>query len=337
MPFKRYEIIISLLGTFILTAFAFSRHTAAGIFVLLTSVFFLLLFFLFLFLRDKKIKKLASELERILHNQEKTLIIKNSNEGAIAILESEIHKMTARLSEQSDRLKKDKITLQEAIADIFHQVRTPLTAINIAVSRLSKEEISYETRLDILRDIKKQIERNKWLTETLLKMSKIDAGTAQFRAEPVRVRQLIDKAIQPLLIPLELGDIDLVVEVDNETFTGDIDWTAEAITNIVKNAVEHFMRVGFQKDAPRHVIHIRANETPLFTQIVISDNGGGFPEEDIPRLFERYFTSSNSSPNSIGIGLSLCRMIIVSQNGTIKAENTGEGASFHIKFYKGVI
>lgn len=361
------ELLIYALFAAVLTLFAFLHHLSAGFFVLLSSVLFLLLYTVFAHLRSRKIKKLAENLERILHNQESTLRIKDSKEGALSILESEIQKMTTRLHEQSERLIRDKIGLQDAITDIFHQIRTPLTAINIAISRLSKEDIDYETRISLLRDVKRQVERSKWLTESLLKMSKIDAGTAKFKAEPVPVRSLVEKAIAPLLIPIELSQIELIREINEEHFIGDLDWTAEAISNLVKNAVEHFTASALASDPPmsdsaksdsamsglpmtaspeeeepetnpeRRTIRISASETPLYTQIVVADNGGGFAEEEIPRLFERYYKGARAGANSIGVGLALCKKIITSQNGTIKADNTAGGARFIIKFYKNII
>lgn len=350
------EVLIYLILTTVLTAVAFLYHASAGLFVLISSLLFFLLYAILMHLQNRKIINLAERLERILHNQESILRIEDSNEGALFILESEIQKMTSRLHEQSEQLTRDKVGLQDAITDIFHQVRTPLTAINIAISRLSREDIGYETRISLLRDIKRQVERSKWLTESLLKMSKIDAGTAKFKSETVPVNVLIEKALDPLLIPIELSQIELVREIKEESFIGDLDWTAEAISNLVKNAVEHFNsnsfnsnlraeEVGAREDGmgnpdgspENRRIWISAAETPLFTQIMVTDNGGGFDEEDLPRLFERYYKGRRAGANSIGVGLALCKRIVTSQNGTIKACNTADGARFIIKFYKNII
>lgn len=369
------EITIYLILTLLLTTASWIIVPQAGYFMLPASLSFIAAYGIFIYLRTRKIKMLSENLERILHGQDINLSIENSKEGSLSILESEIQKMTRRLSEQSERLKRDKIKLQEAITDIFHQIRTPLTAMNIATSRLAKEDISYETRVLLLRDIKRQIERCRWLTESLLKMSKIDAGTAKFRQETVDVRVLIEKATSPLLIPMELSKIDLIVETGGETFIGDLDWTAEAISNLVKNAIEHFNRISQNLSSlsdidgqmrksrdtdsirnadsirdsdtnqdcktrtsyPPKLIRISAEETPLYTQITVEDNGGGFDEADIPRLFERYYKGKYSGADSIGVGLALSRMIIVSQNGSIKACNTADGACFIMKFYKNII
>lgn len=297
----------------------------------------------FSYLRYRKIKSLSRGLESILHGTRDALRIDESVEGELAVLQSEVQKLINRLHEQSRLLQQDKLILQEAIADIFHQIRTPLTAMNIAVSRLSKVNLPDAERLEITRDIKRQLERSRWLTETLLKMSKIDAGTVQFRREEVRVQSAIDKALSSLLIPMELAEIDLVVDVRDEAFSGDLDWTAEAISNLAKNAIEHFLHLS-QDAHPlsnskrgERMIRISALETALYTQIIVEDTGGGFDEADIPRLFDRYFKGRSAGPDSIGIGLSLSRMIIASQNGTITASNAEQGARFTIRFYKSIV
>ena len=318
-------ILITLLSAIIGTVF----QTASGILILISGCFFIVVHLFFSKKRYKKICQLYQSVEQVLHGQ-KSLLISNSNEGELAILHSEIHKMTIKLKEQSDLLKKDKIRLTVAIEDIFHQIRTPLTSLNLLVSLLTEENLSYERRIRLTRDLKRQIERIKWLVETLLKMSKIDAGAVSFRKDLVCVEQLIKKSCEPFLVPIEVHGQNLNISVSDEKFVGDLAWTTEAIANLVKNCMEHTPEGG--------TINISATETALFTEIVVQDSGSGFNKEDIPYLFERFYKGKNSNSDSIGIGLSLCRMIIVRQNGIITAQNAKDGgAQFIIKFYKGII
>ena len=279
--------------------------------------------------RYESIAELSMSIDKILHD-DASLDMSESDEGELAILKSEIHKMTVRLREQSDALLADKIMLTDAIADIFHQMRTPITSMNIMLSLLSEEEISEERRISLTRELKKQLEKTMWLVETLLKMSKIDAGTALFREDDVSVSELITKSVEPFLIPLELKGIELRTSVTSERFVGDLVWSAEAISNLVKNCMEHTPSGGY--------IDISAEETPLYTEIKVKDSGEGFLKEDIPHLFERFYKGRNASSESIGIGLALSRMIISSQNGTLAAANAKEGgALFTVKFYKSVV
>ena len=279
--------------------------------------------------RYGSISEIADSIDRILHGQEE-ILISQSDEGELAILESQVRKMTAALKDRTDQLASEKIMLSDAIADMFHQMRTPITSMNLQLSLLTERDLSYERRMMLIRELKKQLERLHWLTETLLKMSKLDAGTVEFRKDKVSIKDLINKACSPFLIPFELKGIDLKINAADEAFTGDLSWTSEAIGNLVKNCMEHTPEGG--------IITIEALETPIFTQIDVGDSGNGFEPSDIPHLFERFYRGKNSSESSIGIGLALSRAIIASQNGTITASNKpAGGALFTIKFYKTIV
>ncbi len=173
------------------------------------------------------------------------------------------------------------------------------------------------------------LSRVEWLVESLLKLSKLDAGVVTMEKKPVLVSDLIDRATAPLSIPMDLRDQRLIVDCHEEQFRGDVIWSAEALGNIVKNCIEHTPAGGS--------ITIRAEETALYTQITVDDTGPGFDAADIPHLFDRFYKGSNASQNSYGIGLALARNIITAQNGTIQAMNGDKGAKFTVKFYKQVI
>ena len=169
-----------------------------------------------------------------------------------------------------------------------------------------------------------------WLVETLLKMSKIEAGTVTFKKERIIADELVKKACEPLLIPLELRGVELSIQTGDAGLTGDIDWLSEAIGNIVKNCMEHTSEGGN--------ITVLAEENALYTELVVEDTGTGFAPEDIPHIFERFYKGKNSGSESVGIGLALCRTIITGLDGTIQAENGKEGgARFEIRFYKNVV
>lgn len=236
--------------------------------------------------------------------------------------------MTVRLREQAEALKKDKIFLADSIADISHQIRTPLTSINLIANFLADEELSDERRLSLVKDLFQLLSRIDWLISTLLKISKLDAGTVKFAKDTVKVSELIQKAAKPLAIPMDLRNQQLIIKANgDEQFEGDLAWTAEAIENILKNCMEHTPDGG--------TIAIEAKDTPIYTELKITDTGPGIDPEDLPHLFERFYKGKNSSSGNVGIGLALARMIITSQNGTIKAENgKGGGAEFTVRFYK---
>lgn len=317
--------VISAVAVFI----AFMWEGRFGVFTLVLSVLLLLVHMVSTSMRYKRLSDLSADIDRILHEEDGNLSLEQYSEGELSILQSEIHKMTNRLKEQKQRLLEDKVYLADSIADISHQIRTPLTSINLLVQLLSEPILSAERRIKLTHELLELFSRIDWLIAALLKISKLDAGTVQFKKERIAISDLIRKATTPLLVPMELRGQLLTVKAEGE-FTGDVSWTQEAIGNIVKNCMEHTPESG--------EITINAAENALYTEIVISDNGSGIDKQDLPHIFERFYKGKNSDEKSFGIGLALSRMIVTVQNGTIKAENNpSQGAKFTIRFYKGVV
>lgn len=275
--------------------------------------------------RYKKIEELAADIDSLLH-EDKNISFEKYEEGELAILENEIQKMTIRIREQQQNLLQDKKYLADSIADISHQIRTPLTSVNLLLSFLSKEDISKEERQRKIREIYELLSRIDWLITSLLKISKLDAGMISLNLEQVSMEALLKESIAPLLIPMELRGQELKLHAVGEFF-GDINWTGEAIGNIVKNCMEHTPEGG--------CIKIEASENTIYREIMITDTGNGISPEDLPHVFERFYKGKDSGDKSFGIGLALARGIIHAQNGTIKAENQSSGgAKFTIRFYK---
>lgn len=320
-----------LIGIVALTAFSmagFSLETNTGLLVLGCGLFFLCASLFLTFLRYRKLSLLSQELDDMLHHQT-PIHFENYAEGELSILQNELSKMTLRLTEQADALTQDKKYLSDAMADISHQLRSPLTSIHLILSLLKEPDISSHRRMELLQELTQLLSRIDWLVESLLKMSKMDAGTAYLKHLPVTVSQLLEAASEPLLIPFELREQTFTIhqETGREQFTGDLSWSTEAVLNILKNCMEHTPAGGH--------IWIYCRENTIFTEIIIEDNGPGFSPKDLPHLFERFYKGENSSEQSVGIGLALSRMIISQQNGTLKAENRLEGgARFILKFYK---
>ena len=308
---------------------AFIWEQRFGVFTLVFTTLLLLTSTVSTYIRYKRIYDLSADIDRILHGNDMNLSFDKYHEGELAVLQSEIHKMTMRLREQRWQLEDDKRYLANALADISHQVRTPLTSINLLVGLLSEPNIPDERRRKLTHELLDLLLRIDWLITTLLKISKLDAGTVQFQQETISLNELIRKATDSLLIPIEIKEQNLYINA-NGNFTGDVSWTVEAISNIVKNCVEHTPNGG--------EIRIEAGENSLFAEIVISDSGSGIAQEDLPHIFERFYKSKNAGDKNFGIGLSLTRMIIINQNGVIKAENNAaKGALFTIRFYKSIV
>lgn len=306
---------------------AFSPWAALVTFLGCASL--LSVFLVFTARRYREIAALSESIDRILHGAD-SVTVSDSAEGELSLLSSEVRKMTVRLREQADYLTRDRLRMSDALADISHQLRTPLTSMNLTVSMLSKSDLTTAERTRLMFELKQRLARIDWLVETLLKLSKIDAGTITFRRDRVAAAELLRAASSPIEVAMELRGQTLCLTVADEAFTGDLAWSAEAIGNLLKNCSEHTPAGG--------EITVTVRETALFCEIVIRDSGSGFAKDEIPHLFDRFYRGSNASPESVGIGLSLARTVIVAQNGTVSASNApGGGAVFTVRFYKGVV
>jgi len=321
-----YELGFAALAcavVFIITESITAVYAAAG-----ASAVIICVSFISTLQRYRKIASFASDVDRVLHGDD-TISFSNYSEGELAVLQSEIHKMTVRLREQQQNLMQDKVFLADSIADISHQIRTPLTSINLMLELLYSAKTDEARRSELIMELKVMLSRIDWLITALLKISKLDAGTVQLKKETVTLKELAQAACAPLLVPLELRDITLEINAEGN-FTGDVAWTCEALGNILKNCMEHTPAGGS--------IEVNCHENALYTQIEIRDSGKGIAKEDMPHIFERFYKGKDSDKNSFGIGLALSRMIISSQNGTVKAENAKPaGALFTVRFYKSTV
>ncbi|MFJ1626429.1 sensor histidine kinase [Marinilactibacillus psychrotolerans] len=277
--------------------------------------------------RYKEIESLSGYL-RTISNGQYSLDIRDNQEGELSILKNEIYKVTLMLSKQSDYLSKDKKRLADALSDISHQLKTPLTSMLVMIDLLSQQNLTEEKRIEFTSNIEKQLERMDWLLMSLLKLSKIDAGTAIFKKETVVVEDLVIQSLEPLRIPIELNNQNLLITGENTvTFKGDQQWTSEALINIIKNCIEHTPAEGR--------ISIYYQENPLYTEIIIEDTGEGISREELPNVFKRFYRGKNASENSIGIGLAMAHTIIENQQGSLDVKSElGEGTQFIIRFYK---
>ena len=290
---------------------------------------FAILVILYIYSRSesKKIKEIEKYIEAI-NNKNYTLKISENSEDEFSNLSNELYKTTVMLKEQASNSQKSQKTLQTNIEDISHQLKTPLTSISIMLDNIiDNPDIEIETRQKFLHEINRQIEWFNWLVIALLKLSKIDSGTAVFTKKEINVEKIINHVIQNLATPLDIKQQKIIVNGNSSKFIGDYNWQLEALTNIVKNCIEH---------TPNHKnIYIKFEENNFYTKITIRDEGVGIAKEDIKHIFERFYKGKNSSENSIGIGLALAKSIIERDNGyIICSSKEGEGTTFEIKYMK---
>ncbi len=297
-----------------------------GILFLITLLFFCFGGFLIGLnhIKRKRIDNLAEYLYAI--NEGNYRINTHKKEDEFSILEDELYKTVVLLRENREKERKEKEKLTNYLADISHQMKTPLTSMSLMIELLDDRPINGEDALYIER-ISAQIYRLNHLVSSLLILSKLDVGTLTLECKWVNVYELVCTSIEPLTLMIEKKEQQLSIQENSDVvFMGDFYWSNEAILNVVKNCVEHTPCGG--------EISIVYEQNPICTQIIIEDNGEGFHKKDIPHLFTRFYKGENSAKDSVGIGLALAQSIVKKQNGEIRAENKKiGGARFTIKFY----
>lgn len=284
------------------------------------------IFLLFIRRRYQTIRQLQQYIDHIADGRE-TLDIRDNEEGDFSLLKNRIYTITTMLGEQTDALRREKLTLSDSIADISHQLKTPLTSLSV-MTDLLMDDPPPEMRREFLNRIRAQLDRLEWLVASLLKLAKLDAGTVQMKQQPVQVNHLVQRTLDTLRMPLE--DKQHLVELDGEPgveFAGDLEWTTEALINILKNCIEH--------TPPQGRIRIAWETNPIYTRIQVADNGIGIESKDLPYIFQRFYKGSHAGDDSIGIGLAMAQTIVKQQNGEITASSEpGVGTTFTITFYK---
>lgn len=322
-------VIIILIVAIIMSFIGFFLSIGTGSIVLITVLLLCVIFHIFTIRRYRSIRKLSEYLRRV-SSGDYFLDMRDNMEGELSILKSEIYKVTQMLIEYNDQLYKEKVLLSDHMAEISHQLKTPLTSMMMMVDLLKDENIPIEKRREFTNLVNTQLERIDWLVASLLKMSKLDAGVVTMKKEIVSAKQLIDGVTQPFLITMELKGINYTKTRDNLNIYCDKKWTTEALINILKNCIEHTPKGG-------HIM-ISVMDNALCSEIIISDNGTGIGKEDLPHIFTRFYKGKNSSPDSDGIGLAMSYRIIKSQQGDIQVKSEpGKGTSFSIRLYKLVV
>ena len=277
--------------------------------------------------KDKEINKITKFLEQINRRNYK-LELDDMSEDELSILKNEIYKTTIMLKEAAENSNKEKLELKESLSDISHQLKTPLTSILIILDNLIDDpEMDKNTREDFIKDIKREINSISFLVQSILKLSKLDTNTINFIEEEIELKKLINQAIKNVSMLSDLRNVNVKLKIkSNPVIKCDFKWQVEAISNILKNCIEH------SNNDSDVIVTIEDNK--IYSKITIKDSGGGIDKEDLPHIFERFYKGKNATPDSIGIGLSLAKTIIEKDNGTINVESDNNGTEFTIKYFK---
>ena len=278
--------------------------------------------------RDKSLRSINKYLDKV-NNGNYELKIEDNGEDEISRLRNELYKTTILLRESAENSEKEKTNLSNSLADISHQLKTPLTSIRIMLDNIEENpNMDEKTRNEFIEEISRQIDWISSLVISLLKLAKFDAGAIIMQDTQINVKKLIDNVINNLAIMIDIKNIKIEEKIDEDVILrADYNWQLEALTNIIKNCIEH------SKEDSKIKIEVENNS--IFVKIKITDEGEGIAKEDISHIFERFYKSKQASENSIGIGLSLAKTIIEKENGYIKVDSElGKGTTFEIKYLK---
>lgn len=286
---------------------------------------FAVLFLGYLKIQKKQTMDIAKRIERI-NLGDYSLQIDRNSEDELSLLDNQIYRTAVKFREQAENSRKDKENLQKSLSDISHQLKTPLTSIIVMVENiLDDDDMPLEIRREFLNDIKHNTNTISFLVQSLLKLSKLDAEAVKFRYEQVEVKSIVDECIKNTAVMAEILGVRLETDCNDIILNCDRKWLCEAITNIIKNCIEH---------SHNGNIKITAEQNKLYTKISIKDNGSGIDKEDLPHIFERFYKGKNSSDDSVGIGLALAKSIIEKQGGYISVSSElNKGSEFVIKFF----
>lgn len=296
----------------------------------ITIVFISTIFLIFLFLRfnakkDREINKITKCLEEI-NKRNYKIDIEEMSEDELSILKNELYKVTIKLKEDAENSKQAKKDLKDTLADISHQLKTPITSILIILDNIiDNPDMDKNTREDFIRDIKRELLNMNFLALNLLKLSKLDSNTVHFLKKEVSLNEIVTSSIKNVSPLCDLKNITIVKNLESGIkINCDLNWQVEAITNILKNCVEH--------SNENSKIDIMTTTNKVYSSIEIRDYGPGISQKDLPHIFERFYKGVSSSSNSIGIGLSLAKKIIESNNGLIMVDTSKKGTTFTIKY-----
>ena len=277
-------------------------------------------------MKAKEINEVIKIIEEI-NNKNYSFKMKDINEEDLSLLKNEIYKTTIMLNEISEISKKDKKELEESLEDISHQLKTPLTSILIMIDTLlDDEDMDQNTREDFLRNMKREVMNINFLVKSILKLSRLDTNTVKFISKKESVKEIINEAILNVSLLSDLKNVKIETNLSDSFIICDYKWQIEALTNILKNSIEHSYE--------NNKVLIESSENNAYVKITIKDFGSGIAKEDINHIFERFYKGKDSDYDSIGIGLALSKSIIEKQNGKISVESSDDGTTFTIKYFK---
>lgn len=307
---------------------SYQRNVWVMVFLLLSLlVTVIILIIWYVIKEERKLLKLSNYVNDLVLKKD-SLKLEENEEGMISKLQNDLYKLTIVLREAYDNESREKLEMKKSLEDISHQLKTPLTAMMITLDNLSNDELKPDLRKSFLEDVKRQVDKMNFLIKSLLKLSRFDAGVIKFKSENIRVKNLVNDVIKSVSVLAKINDVKIKANGDDNTsFTGDYNWQLEAVTNVVKNAVEH--------STPGETVTIKFRENAVYTLISVVNHGNVINEQDMKNIFTRFYKGKNATYESIGIGLSLSKSIIEKGGGYVRVSSSKkDGTRFDIKYLK---
>lgn len=275
---------------------------------------------------NKKLEEIIHLIEEI-NKKNYNLNIKGTDETMISKLKNEMYKTVVMLKNDADNSLKDKIIIKTYLEDISHQLKTPLTVINISLDNLiDNPNMDEKNRNEFISKISKEVTNINNLIQNLLKLSKFDVNVINFVNKSVSIKEFINKSIDKISLIADLKNINIKVNILNDfSLNIDLNWQIEALSNIVKNAIEH--------SNENDIVYINCNDNKIYSKIEIINNGI-INDKDLNKIFDRFYTNKKGYSESVGIGLSLAKNIIEKNNGKIDVYSKDGKTIFTIKYYK---
>ena len=296
-------------------------------FLTITVVILLIIYIRYNYKKEKDIKDIIKCIEQI-NKKNYEIQIDSISEDELSILKNEIYKTTIMLKEAAENSSKDKLNLKKSLEDISHQLKTPLTSILVMLDNIIEDSnMEEKIRNDFIVDIKRNVLNINFLVQSLLKLSKFDANTIHFVKQENDLKTIVEESIKNVSTLCDLRNINIKLNIkENSKIICDDKWQIEALTNIIKNAIEH------SKNNSNIIINIENNN--VYSMIEVIDFGEGIAKKDIKHIFERFYKCKNTKTDSIGIGLALAKTIIEEDKGTISVESNKLETKFIVKYYK---
>ena len=296
-------------------------------FLTITIIILMILYIRYNHRKENDIKDIIKCIEQI-NKKNYELQIDSISEDELSILKNEIYKTTIMLKESAENSNKDKINLKKSLEDISHQLKTPLSSILVMLDNIIEDpDMDINIRNDFVRDIKRNVVNINFLVQALLKLSKFDANTVHFIKQENDLKTIIKESIKNVSPLCDLRNINIEFNAKEKSkIECDAKWQIEAITNIIKNAVDHSKN--------NSTVTINLSNNNVYSMIEIIDKGEGISKKDISHIFERFYKGENATSDSIGIGLALAKTIIEEDNGSISVESNKNGTKFTIKYFK---